>query len=444
MGGGRTQIRPGFTPLLSEELWNHPTHSVHPFQIRFLPHPTSHLHLRVQKKSVSDLPDSVLRGRRTLTRVDFNVPLTDDGSVGDDTRIRAALPTIEYLCQRGARVVLFSHLGRPKGGPDPKYSMAPVARHLASLTKYPVSFHAESSGDATVAATKAVGEGAILVLENTRFHAGEEKNDPALSAQFATLGDVYVNDAFGSAHRAHASTAGVAALLRPAVAGFLMQKELDYLGTAVTQPKRPFIAILGGAKVSGKIDVIEALLPKVDGLLIGGAMACTFYRAMDLETGKSLVEPDRVELARELLDRAQFRLTLPHDAVVATSLENPGKPRVVHRDGIPPAMAMFDIGPDTAESFGRAIATAKTILWNGPMGVFETPPFDHGTQAIARTMVRATENGAVTVIGGGDSAAAVAQAGLTDRITHVSTGGGASLEFLEGKELPGVAALDEA
>jgi phosphoglycerate kinase len=397
----------------------------------------------VQKKSVKDLPESVLRGSRALTRVDFNVPLTDDGSVGDDTRIRAALPTIEYLCQRGVRVVLFSHLGRPKGGPDPKYSMAPVARHLASLTKHPVLFHAESSGDATVAATRALGEGAILVLENTRFQAGEEKNDPALSAQFAALGDLYVNDAFGSAHRAHASTAGVAGLLRPAVAGFLMQKELDYLGQAVTQPKRPFIAILGGAKVSGKIDVIEALLPKVDGLLIGGAMACTFYRAMDLETGKSLVETDRVELARELLDRAQFRLTLPHDAVVAASLENPGKPRVVRRDAIPPDMAMYDIGPDTVESFGRAIATAKTILWNGPMGVFETPPFDKGTRAVATAMAAATSKGAVTIVGGGDSAAAVAEAGLESEMSHVSTGGGASLEFLEGKVLPGVAALDD-
>src|SRR5688572_19900499 len=324
-----------------------------------LPHPTSHIHLPVKKQSVADLPDSMIRGRRALVRVDFNVPL-EDGNVGDDTRIRAALPTIVYLTDRGARVVLFSHLGRPKGGPDPKYSIAPVARHLATLTKRPVRFEGSSTGDAAVAATKSLADGEILVLENTRFHAGEERNDPELSKSFAALGDFYVNDAFGSAHRAHSSTAGVAGILRPAVAGFLMQKELDYLGQAIAQPRRPFIAILGGAKVSGKIDVIEALLPKVDGLLIGGAMACTFYRAMDLETGKSLVEPDRVELARELLDRAQFRLTLPHDAVVGASLENPGKPRVVHRDAIPPDMAMFDIGPDTAESFGRAIATARS------------------------------------------------------------------------------------
>ena len=321
--------------------------------------------------------------------------------------------------------------------------MAPVARHLASLTKCPVVFHGESTGTEAVAATQALKAGAILVLENTRFHAGEERNDAALSAQFAALGDFFVNDAFGSAHRAHSSTAGVPALLRPAVAGFLMQKELDYLGQAVAQPKRPFIAILGGAKVSGKIDVIEALLPKVDGLLIGGAMACTFYRAMGLETGKSLVEADRIELARELLDRARMRITLPHDAVVAESMENLGSARVVPRDAIPANLAMLDIGPDTSASFGRAIASAKTVLWNGPMGVFETPPFDKGTRSIATAMAAATRKGAVTIVGGGDSAAAVAEAGLESAMSHVSTGGGASLEFLEGKDLPGVAALDD-
>ena len=395
------------------------------------------------KKSVSDLPESAIRGRRALVRVDFNVPLEADGRVGDDTRIRAALPTITYLADRGAKVVLFSHLGRPKGGPDPKYSMAPVAKHLAGLTKYPVRFEDTSAGDAAVAASKALGDGEILVLENTRFHAGEEKNDAALSKSFAALGDFYVNDAFGSAHRAHSSTAGVAEHLRPAVAGFLMQKELDYLGQAITNPKRPFIAILGGAKVSGKIDVIEALLPKVDGLLIGGAMACTFYRAMDLETGKSLVEQDRVELASELLDRARMRLTLPHDAVVADAIDKPSTARPVHRDAIPADAAMFDIGPDSAKSFGRAIASAKTVLWNGPMGVFETPPFDKGTRAVAQAMAAATKKGAVTIVGGGDSAAAVAEAGLESSMSHVSTGGGASLEFLEGKVLPGVAALDD-
>jgi phosphoglycerate kinase len=397
----------------------------------------------VLKKSVKDLPDSAIRGKRALVRVDFNVPLDADGNVSDDTRIRAALPTIDYLCQRGARVVLFSHLGRPKGGPDPKYSMAPVARHLAGLARHPVRFEASSAGEAAVAATRTLADGEILVLENTRFHAGEEKNDAELSRQFALLGDFYVNDAFGSAHRAHASTAGVTAALRPAVAGFLMQKELDYLGQAVTQAKHPFVAILGGAKVSGKIDVIEALLPKVDGLLIGGAMACTFYRAMGLETGTSLVEPDRVDLARDLLQRAHMRLTLPHDATVADSLDKPDTSRVVRRDAIPADAAMFDIGPDSAASFGRAIASARTVLWNGPMGVFETPPFDQGTRAIATAMAEATKRGAVTIVGGGDSAAAVAEAGLESLMSHVSTGGGASLEFLEGKALPGVAALDD-
>ena len=397
----------------------------------------------MSKKSVADLQDSFVRGKRALVRVDFNVPLEADGSVGDDTRIRAALPTLEHLCDRGSRVVLFSHLGRPKGGPDPKYSMATVARHLATLTKRPVRFEASSAGDAAVAATKALGDGDVLLLENTRFHPGEEKNEASLSQAFAALGDFYVNDAFGAAHRAHSSTVGVTAFLRPAVAGFLMQKELDYLGRAVAEPKRPFIAILGGAKVSGKIDVIEALLPRVDGLLIGGAMACTFYRAMGLETGKSLVETDRVELASELLERARMRLTLPHDAVVADSLEKPETARVVHRDAIPADAAMFDIGPDSMASFGRAIATAKTVLWNGPMGVFETSPFDKGTRAIAQAMAGATKSGAVTIVGGGDSAAAVAEAGLELSMSHVSTGGGASLEFLEGKVLPGVAALDD-
>lgn len=396
----------------------------------------------MQKKTLRDLPDATLRGRRALVRVDFNVPL-EDGAVGDDTRIRAALPTIEYLTGRGARVVLFSHLGRPRGGPDPKYSMAPVARRLGELTSRRVTFCQQSAGAEAVAATTALGDGDILVLENTRFHPGEEKNDDALARAFAALGDCFVNDAFGSAHRAHASTAGVTAHLKPAVAGFLMEKELEYLGRAVTDPRRPFIAILGGAKVSGKIDVIEALLPKVDGLLIGGAMACTFYRALDLETGKSLVEEERVDLARSLLDRARMRLTLPHDAVVAPSLEQPDRAHAVKRDAIPPDEAMYDIGPDSVASYSRAIGTAATVLWNGPMGVFETPPFDRGTRGIADAMARATQRGAVTVVGGGDSAAAVAEAGLESSMSHVSTGGGASLEFLEGKTLPGVAALDD-
>ena len=397
----------------------------------------------IGKRTVRDLSDAEVRGKRALVRVDFNVPLDDSGAVTDDTRIRAALPTIDALISRGARVVLLSHLGRPKGKPEAKYSLAPVAKRLAELTSHPVRFVAALDGDDAVAATRALNDGEILLLENTRFNAGEEKNDDGLAQALARLGDLYVNDAFGAAHRAHSSTAGVAKHLHPAVAGLLMEKELEYLGATLANPQKPFIAILGGAKISGKIDVIEALLPKVDGLLIGGAMANTFYKAMGLETGKSLVEPDRVELAKSLLDRAAYRLTLPHDAIVSPSLDRPDQAHPVRRDAIPPNEAMFDIGPDTIRSYGRAIASAKTVLWNGPMGVFETPPFDAGTKAVAEAMAEATAKGATTIVGGGDSAAAVAEAGLERRMSHVSTGGGASLEFLEGKPLPGVDALED-
>jgi phosphoglycerate kinase len=397
----------------------------------------------ISKRTIRDLTDAEVKGKRALVRVDFNVPLDDGGRVTDDTRIRAALPTIDALFARGARVVLLSHLGRPKGKAEAKYSLAPVAKRLAELTPHPVKFVAALDGDDGVAATRALGDGEILLLENTRFAAGEEKNDDALAQALARLGDLYVNDAFGAAHRAHSSTAGVAKYLHPAVAGLLMEKELEYLGGALANPERPFIAILGGAKISGKIDVIEALLPKVDGILIGGAMANTFYKAMGFETGKSLVEPDRVELAKSLVERAAYRLTLPHDAVVAPSLDQPNAAHVVKRDAISPNEAMYDIGPDTIRSYGRAIATAKTVLWNGPMGVFETPPFDAGTIAVAQAMADATSKGATTIVGGGDSAAAVTEAGLEHRMSHVSTGGGASLEFLEGKPLPGVDALED-
>ncbi len=393
-------------------------------------------------RTINDLKPTDLAGKRALVRVDFNVPLNDDGTIGDDTRIRAAIPTIQRLTKAGARVVLCSHLGRPKGKPDAKYSLAPVAPVLAALLNAPVTFVPHTVGAAAEAATKALANGDVCLLENTRFEAGEEKNDAALSKAFAALGDLYVNDAFGAAHRAHASTEGVTKHLKPAVAGLLMHKELEYLGGALEKPKRPFIAILGGSKISGKIDVIEALLPKVDGILIGGAMACTFYKAMDFETGKSLVEPDRVEMAADLMERAGYRLTLPHDAMVAPAIAEGNKAHVVKRDAIPPDEAMLDIGPDSAVSYARAIAAAKTIIWNGPMGVFETPPFDHGTNAVALAMVEATKKGATTIVGGGDSAAAVEAAGLSSAMSHVSTGGGASLEFLEGKVLPGVAALD--
>jgi phosphoglycerate kinase len=385
--------------------------------------------------SVRDLADANLRGRRALVRVDFNVP------EGDDTRIRAALPTIEYLTNHGATVVLMSHLGRPKGV-DPTFSLRPVAARLARLIGRPVTFIDATDPDAAAGATSALPPGAIALLENTRFWPGEEKNDDTLARAIARLGDVYVNDAFGAAHRAHASTEGVAHHLHPAVAGLLMQRELEYLGRALASPARPFVAILGGSKISGKIDVVEALLPKVDAMLIGGAMACTFFRAMGLEVGRSLVEPYRVEMARDLMARAGTIIILPHDATVARAIDDPSSAHAVKRDHIPADQAMYDIGPDTAASYARAIASAKTVLWNGPMGVFEKPPFDAGTVAVARAMAAATGRGATTIVGGGDSAAAVAQAGLESKMSHVSTGGGASLEFLEGKTLPGVAALD--
>jgi phosphoglycerate kinase len=398
----------------------------------------------MNKKTIRDLTDAQVRGKRALVRVDFNVPLDDERRVTDDTRIRAALPTIEALASRGARVVLLSHLGRPKGKPEAKYSLEPVARRLEELLpSRHVEFVETTDTDEAVQATHRVKDGDVLLLENTRFLGGEESNDERLARALAELGDFYVNDAFGAAHRAHASTAGVAEHLRPAVAGLLMEKELEYLGGALANPKRPFVAVLGGSKISGKIDVIEQLLPKVDALLVGGAMACTFYAAMGLETGKSLVEADRVDMAKDLLERAGSRLILPHDATVAPSMDAGARARAVKKDGIPKDEAMFDIGPDTAASYGRAIAAARTVIWNGPMGVFEKPPFDAGTLAVAKAMADATSKGATTIVGGGDSAAAVAQAGLESRMSHVSTGGGASLEFLEGKPLPGVEALDD-
>jgi phosphoglycerate kinase len=396
----------------------------------------------MNKQTVRDLAPEALRGKRALVRVDFNVP-TEEGRVGDDTRIRAALPTIELLIERGARPVLVSHLGRPKGKPEAKYSLEPVSKRLQELLPgRRVRFHATTDDDAAVEATRALGDGEVLLLENTRFLAGEEENDGELSRRLAHLGDVYVNDAFGSAHRAHASTEGVAQHLKPAVAGLLMEKELEYLGAALANPARPFVAILGGAKISGKIDVIEQMLPKVDHMIIGGAMACTFFKAMGLEIGKSLVEPDRVEMAKALLARAGDKLLLPIDAIVATALDEPETAKAVRREAIASDQAMFDIGPESARHFAECIGAAKTAVWNGPMGVFETPPFDAGTRTVAEALADAGAHGATTIVGGGDSAAAVAELGLEDRMSHVSTGGGASLEFLEGKTLPGVDALD--
>ncbi|MGI9043326.1 MAG: phosphoglycerate kinase [Gemmatimonadaceae bacterium] len=395
------------------------------------------------KRTVRDLSSEELKGRRAVVRADFNVPLDDNCEITDDTRIRAALPTLRLLMDRGARPIVISHLGRPKGKPEQKYSLQPVGKRLQELIGKKVNFVETTDTDEAMQAASQLHDDEILLLENTRFLGGEETNDPRLSRSLAELGDLFVNDAFGTAHRAHASTAGICEFLRPAVAGLLMERELDYLAKALDGAEKPFIAILGGSKISGKIEVIEALLPKVDGLLVGGAMACTFYRAMGLETGESLVEEDKVELAAELLEKWGTRITLPHDAMVAPGRERPDAAHAVHRDAIPAGEAMLDIGPRTAESFARAIASAQTILWNGPMGVFETPPFDKGTSAIAVAMADATARGATTIVVGGDSAAAVSQAGLAERMSHVSTGGGASLEFLEGKPLPGVEALDD-
>ncbi len=397
--------------------------------------------------TIEDLGEARLRGKRVLVRVDFNVPV-DSGQVADDTRIRATLPTLESLVQKGAGLILMSHLGRPGGERKPDLSLRPVAERLGELLDAPIRFVPELVGPEVDDAVEELGGGEVLLLENTRFHPGEKANDRELSERLAELADVYVNDAFGSAHRAHASTAGVAEAMkkrgRPAVAGLLMEKELRFLGGALEAPAPPFVAILGGAKISGKIDVIENLLPKVDDLLVGGAMANTFFRALGFDTGASLVEEDRVDMARELLDRAEGKLALPTDCVVADMAREDAVTETVDRDAVAEGKKILDIGPESVQDFAARIASAQTIVWNGPMGMFEVAPFREGTLELARAVAEATDRGATTIIGGGDTAAAVEQAGLTDRMTHVSTGGGASLEFLEGRTLPGVAALNEA
>jgi len=394
------------------------------------------------KRTLGALKGQPLEGLRALVRVDFNVPLKD-GRVADGTRITATIPTIKLLRDRGCRVVLLSHLGRP-GGPDPQYSLRPVAAELERQLGSPITFIEDPTADDSERVTRRLTRGQVALVENTRFWSGEEANNPEFAATLARLGDFFVNDAFGAAHRAHASTEGVARLLKPAVAGLLMEQELAYLGAALAQPERRFIAILGGAKISGKIEVIDALLPQVDEVLIGGAMACTFFVALGLEVGTSLFERDRVDLARQLLSRAGKKLILPLGAVVATEAKPGARVSDVARDAIPRDQAVFDIDRRTREDYTHRIQGAKTVVWNGPMGVAEVPPFDQGTLAIARAMADVTGRGATTVVGGGDSAAAVVQAGLADKMSHVSTGGGASLEFLEGKVLPGVAALDDA
>jgi phosphoglycerate kinase len=387
------------------------------------------------KKSIRDID---VKGKRVLVRVDYNVPIKD-GKVADDTRIVAAMPTLNYLLEHGAAVILFSHLGRPKGGPDAKYSLRPVAAYLSGLLGKPVAFVDDCIGPSAEAAAKALNPGEVLVLENTRFHPEEEKNDPELAKKMAALADIYVNDAFGSAHRAHASTEGVAHYL-PAVAGFLMEKEIQYLGQAIANPKRPFIAILGGAKISDKIGVIRNLLTKADQILIGGGMANTFFKAQGYPVGDSLCEDEALDTARQLLQSGATHLRLPVDVVIADRYDAEAEMKVIEMGPVPDGWRILDIGPTTVANFERTLSTAGTIVWNGPMGVFEFPRFAEGTIGVAKAVAASK---AVSIIGGGDSVAAINQAGLADKITHISTGGGASLEMLEGLELPGLAALQD-
>jgi phosphoglycerate kinase len=388
-----------------------------------------------------------LKGKRVLVRVDFNVPLDDQQRITDDNRIVESLPTILKVLSSGGRCILMSHLGRPKGKPKPEFSLKPVANHLAGLLNRPVKFAADCIGDAAKREVEILRDGEVLLLENLRYHNEEEANDPEFARQLASFGDVYINDAFGTAHRAHASTEGVTKHVRVAAAGYLMQKELDYLGRAIGDPARPYVAILGGSKISGKIDVIQNLMAKVDAVLIGGGMMFTFYKAQGLEIGTSILEADKVELAKTVLAEAakrNVRLLLPVDTLVADKVAADAATKVVDVKQIPSGWAGVDIGPQTIELFTGEIKKAKTVVWNGPMGIFEMEPFAKGTVAVAKALADATKGGTVTIVGGGDSAAAIAQAGLEKAVSHVSTGGGASLEFLEGKELPGVAALTKA
>jgi phosphoglycerate kinase len=389
----------------------------------------------MNKKTVKDID---LKGKRVFMRVDFNVPMAE-GKVTDDKRIKAALPTIKYCLEQGASLLLASHLGRPKGGPDPEFSLRAASEVLAGHLGIPVKMAPDCVGPEVEAMAKELKTGEVVMLENTRFHKGEEKNDLELAKQMAALADVYVNDAFGSAHRAHSSTEGIARFL-PAVSGFLMEQELEYLGKAVANPEHPYIAILGGAKISDKILVVETLASKCDKLIIGGGMANTFLAAQGLNMQDSLVEADAIETAKTLLGKFGGKLVLPVDAVIADKFDAEANSQVVDVDKIPAGWRMLDVGSKTLELYKRELSGAKLIVWNGPVGVFEMPKFAEGTFALAKLLA---ESGATTVIGGGDSASAVKKAGVAKQMTHVSTGGGASLEFLEGKELPGVAALND-
>ena len=395
----------------------------------------------MSKKTVSDID---LKGKKVLMRADFNVPLDENGVITDETRITAALPTISYILEQGASVILMSHMGRPKNQPNPKYSLEPVARKLSELLKKAVIFNDDGAvtGSVTVAAAAGLKPGDVLLLQNTRFRGEEEKNDQGFSRELADLGDVFVNDAFGTAHRAHASTVGIAEFL-PGVSGFLIQKELDFMGKALENPERPFVAILGGSKVSDKIGVINNLLEKVDTLIIGGGMAFTFLKAQGYEIGKSLLEEDKLELANELVAKAKAKgvnLLLPVDVVAAEAFAADAPFVVVDINAIPAGSMGLDIGPVTAANFAKAILDAKTVIWNGPMGVFEMDAFAKGTEAVAKAM---SDSDAITIIGGGDSAAAVKILGYEEGMSHISTGGGASLEFLEGKKLPGIEILQD-
>lgn len=391
------------------------------------------------KATVRDID---VKGKRVLVRVDFNVPLDAERNITDDTRIRAALPTVKYLLERGARVILASHLGRPKGQRKEEFNLAPVARRLEELLGQPVEKLDDCVGPQVEARVRAMKDGDVILLENLRFHQEEEANDEGFAKSLASLADTYVNDAFGAAHRAHASTAGVAGFV-PGVAGFLMEKEIEVMGKALFAPERPFVAILGGAKVKDKVGVISNLIEKVDSLIVGGGMAYTFLKAKGLEIGKSIVDEEKLDLARQLMEKAKakgVKFLLPVDVVVADRFAEDADVKVVEVSEIPSDWQALDIGPKTTEAFAREIAEAKTVVWNGPMGVFEMKPFAEGTRGVAKALA---DSGAVTIVGGGDSAAAILEMGFADKMTHVSTGGGASLEFLEGKVLPGVAALKD-
>jgi phosphoglycerate kinase len=401
----------------------------------------------VAKKSVASLTAADVSGKRVLVRADFNVPLDENGNITDDTRIRAALPTIQDLTGKGGKVILTSHFGRPKGKVVDSMRLTPVAKRLSELLGQEVIKCDDCIGDDVAAAVNGMQNGQVALLENVRFYEGEEANDPEFAKQLAANADLYVNDAFGTAHRAHASTAGVTEYLSPSVAGYLIEKELQYLQNAIENPQRPLAAIIGGSKVSSKIGVIETLLEKVDKLLIGGGMIFTFYKARGLSVGKSLVEEDKLELAKSLEAKAKERgvdLLLPTDVVVADDFKADANAQTVSVDAIPDGWMGLDIGPDSVKVFQDALKQCKSVIWNGPMGVFEFDKFAQGTEAIANTLSELTGQGVTTIIGGGDSVAAVEKVGVAEKMSHISTGGGASLELLEGKELPGIAALDDA